>query len=50
MCEIYWEKNGINKEMTLLHFSLKLLEILLHYLKFLQSHSRGGLLMAADRQ
>ena len=50
ICEIYWEKNGINKEMTLLHFSLKLLEILLHYLKFLQSHSRGGLLMAADRQ
>ena len=47
--EIYW-KNGINKEMTLLHFSLKLLEILLYYLKFLQSHSRGGLLMAADRQ
>ena len=43
-------KNGINKEMTLLHFGLKLLEILLYYLKFLQSHSRGGLLMAADRQ
>ena len=26
MCEIYWEKNGINKEMTLLHFGLKLLD------------------------
>ena len=31
-------------EMTLLHFSLKLFEIL-RYLKILQSHSRGGLLM-----
>ena len=50
ICEIWWEKNGINKEMTPLHFSLKLLEILLYYLKFPQSHSRGGLLMAADRQ
>ena len=29
--------------MTLLHFGLKLLEILLYYLKFLQSHSIGGL-------
>ena len=27
ICEIYW-KNGINKEMTLLHFSLELVEIL----------------------
>ena len=43
-------KNGINKEMTLLHFSLELLEILLHFRKFLQSHSRGGLLMAAVRE
>ena len=33
--------------MTLLHFSFKLLEILLYYLKILQSHSRGGLFMAA---
>ena len=33
--------------MTLLHLSLKLLEILLYYLEILQSHSRGGLLMAA---
>ena len=36
--------------MTLLYFGLKLLEILLYYLKFLQSHSRGGLLIAAARQ
>ena len=36
--------------MTLLHFSLKLLEIPLNYQTILQSHSRGGLLMAADRQ
>ena len=36
--------------MTLLHFSLKLLDILLYYLKILQSHSRGALLMAADPQ
>ena len=36
--------------MTLLYFGHKLLEILLYYLKFLQSHSRGGLLIAAARQ
>ena len=36
--------------MTLLYFSLKLFEILLYYLKILQSHFRGGVLIAADRQ
>ena len=36
--------------MTLLHFSLQLLEITSYYLKILQSHCRGVLLMAADRQ
>ena len=34
--------------MTLLHFSLKLFEILLYYLEILQSHSGGGLLIDAD--
>ena len=32
--------------MTLLHFSLQLLEITSYSLKILQSHCRGGLLMA----
>ena len=36
--------------MTRLHFSLKLLEILLYYLKILQTHSKGGLLIADNRQ
>ena len=36
--------------MTLLHISLKLLEIRLNYPTILRSHSRGGLRMAADPQ